>query len=147
MLDDLNRHSPERQKQKSKIQSQVLENPASQFLAQAPEVTGLWTSSYSPTARSESASADRPRSALKIRLEILETVRDHGASKSTKIMHTANLSHARFVRYLEELVSKGLLRENLDDKGKSYALTAVGLDFVRQVKEAETFVAAFGLTL
>lgn len=90
---------------------------------------------------------ERARSALKIRLEILETLREEGPSRPTRIMLRANLSHDRLVRYLEELTSRGLLRESRDSVGREYALTTKGLEFVNQVKEAETFVAAFGITM
>lgn len=57
------------------------------------------------------------------------------------------ISHQRFVKYLGELVSRGLLMENRDTSPKSYSLTAKGFDFIDQVKEAEAFVASFGLTM
>jgi len=89
----------------------------------------------------------RPRSALKTRLDILETVRDEGPSRQSKIITRANLSQERSVKYLEELVSRGLLAENWDSASKSFALTAKGLDFVNQLKEVEALVAAFGLAI
>jgi predicted transcriptional regulator len=89
----------------------------------------------------------RPRSALKIRLDILESVRDEGPSKSSRIICMANLSGRAYPEYLRELVSLGLLNENRDGTSKSYTLTAKGLDFVNQVKEAEAFAAEFGLTM
>jgi predicted transcriptional regulator len=93
-------------------------------------------------------SSSRIRSALKIRLDILETVRDEGPSKPTKIMRMAKLSHDRLVRYLGELVSRGLLKENRDSSARSYTLTAKGLDFVNQMKETEAFfVTVFGLSI
>jgi predicted transcriptional regulator len=92
-------------------------------------------------------SNEHPRSALKIRLEILETVRDEIPSKSSKIMRIANLSHERLVRYMEELVSLGLVNEKRDNGAKSYTLTSTGLEFVNQLREAETFVASFGLSI
>lgn len=91
--------------------------------------------------------SERPRSALKIRLDILEILRDKGPSRPTMILTAANLSHYRLVKYLGELVSQGLLNETKDSVAKSYALTAKGLDFVNQVKEAEAFVSALGLAL
>jgi predicted transcriptional regulator len=89
----------------------------------------------------------RPRSALKICLDILQTIRDEGPSKPTRIILAANLSHDRLVRYLAELVSQGLLEENRETTARYYALTAKGLDFVNQVRETEALVAAFGLEM
>ena len=92
-------------------------------------------------------SSEPHRSALKTRLDILEAVRDEGPSNRFKIMTAANLSAERNVKYLGELVSRGLLMEDRDTVPKSYALTAKGLDFLNRVKEAEALVAAFGLAL
>jgi predicted transcriptional regulator len=89
----------------------------------------------------------RQRSALKIRLDILESVRDEGPSKSSRIICMANLSGKAYPEYLRELVSLGLLNENRDGTSKLYSLTAKGLDFVNQVKEVETLAAEFGLTM
>jgi predicted transcriptional regulator len=87
------------------------------------------------------------RSSLKTRLDILEAVRDEGPSNRFKITTMANLSAERSVRYLEELVSLGLLMENPERAPRSYALTAKGLDFLNRVKEVEAIVAAYGLVL
>lgn len=92
-------------------------------------------------------SSERPRSALKIYLDILVTVRDESNTRPTKILYAANLSHDRLVRYLTELCSKGLIDERQDEDGKFYVLTPEGLDFINQVKKAEAFVLGFGLSL
>ena len=55
-------------------------------------------------------SSERPRSALKIYLDILVTVRDEGNTKPTRILYRANLSHDRLVKYLGELSWKGAAR-------------------------------------
>lgn len=91
--------------------------------------------------------SERPRSALKIYLDILVTVRDEGNTKATKILYRANLSHDRLVKYLGELITKGLLEERQDEDTRYYTLTQKGLDFINQVKKAEAFVTGFGLTI
>jgi predicted transcriptional regulator len=107
-------------------------------------VTGSWASPPppSPSAGEAAASGERPRSALKIRLDILEGVRDNGPSRSSRI-----LSGRAYPEYLRELVSLGLLSEERDGDANSYTLTAKGLDFVNRVKEAQAFAAALGLTM
>jgi predicted transcriptional regulator len=92
-------------------------------------------------------SSERPRSALKIYLDILETVRDEGNTRPTRVLYRANLSHDRLVKYLGELSSRGLLEERQDDDGKFYTLTGRGLEFINQVKKAEAFVMGFGLAI
>jgi predicted transcriptional regulator len=90
---------------------------------------------------------ERPRSALRIRLEILEAVKEEGPSRLTKINRRTKLSHVRFVRYLEELVSLGLLKEDRNGLEKLYSVTARGLDFVSHVRETAALVASFGFTI
>ena len=92
-------------------------------------------------------SGERPRSSLKIYLDILETVRDEGNTRPTRILYHANLSHDRLVKYLAELNTRALLEERQDPDGKYYTLTAKGLDFINQVKKAEAFVMGFGLSI
>ena len=92
-------------------------------------------------------SSERPRSALKIYLDILVTVRDEGNTKPTRILYRANLSHDRLVKYLGELTQKGLLEERQDEDSKYFVLTQKGLEFINQVKKAEAFVMGFGLGL
>ena len=92
-------------------------------------------------------SGERPRSALKIYLDILVTVRDEGNTRPTRILYRANLSHDRLVKYLAELSAKGLLEEKQDEDGKFFTLTQEGLDFINQIKKAEAFVVGFGLSI
>ena len=110
-------------------------------------VPGLRHPVHLPPAREAQPLGGRPRSALKIRLDILESVRDEGPSKSSRIICMANLSGKAYPEYLRELVSLGLLNENREGTSKSYTLTAKGLDFVNRVKEAEAAAAEFGLTI
>lgn len=90
---------------------------------------------------------ERPRSALKIYLDILETVHSEGNTKPTRILYKANLSHDRLVKYIGELVTKGLLAETQDQESRFYSLTPAGIDFYNQLKRAEAFVAGFGLAI
>ncbi len=114
-----------------------------------PQLPGPRASTPCPPspAREAQPLGGRQRSALKIRLDILESVRDEGPSKSSRIICMANLSGKAYPEYLRELVSLGLLNENREGTSKSYTLTAKGLDFVNRVKEAEAAAAEFGLTI
>jgi len=100
------------------------------------------------TPRKVMSPDEHPRSSLGIYLKILETVRDEGPSRSSIIIRAANLSHGGFTKYLETLLSRGLLMEEVRTSvGRSYALTAKGLDFVNQLKVTESFLAGLGLSL
>lgn len=95
----------------------------------------------------ELVQSERPRSALRIYLDILETVHDEGNTKPTRILYKANLSHDRLVKYLGELVSKGLLDEKQEDENRYYTLTNSGLDLLNQMRKAQAFISAFGLAI
>ncbi len=90
---------------------------------------------------------EKPRSSLKIYLDILNTVLEEGQARPTRILYRANLSHDRLTRYLEELKFKALLTENQAEEGRYYTLTPKGLEFINEVKKAEAFVAGFGVQI
>lgn len=91
------------------------------------------------------AQSERPRSALRIYLDILETVHQEGVTKPTRILYRANLSHDRLVRYMGELVAKGLLEEKQEGDSRVYVLTPAGMGFINELRKAEAFVAGFGI--
>jgi len=82
------------------------------------------------------------RSRLKIIMDILEAISLHGG-KISMILTYANLSHDRCVKYLEELLEKGLVEEGAD----GYALTERGYKFLQELKRAERLAEAFGFRL
>ena len=82
------------------------------------------------------------RSRLKIILDILEAISLHGGKIST-ILTYANLSHDRCMRYLEELLEKGLVEEGPE----GYVLTERGYSFLKELKRAERLAEAFGFRL
>jgi predicted transcriptional regulator len=129
--------------------SNAVRPPLMGFDSQASQMSSSRVPSHFACSSNGEAvpSSKRPRSALKIRLDILEIVRDEALSKPTKIMFMANLPRGRFTRCLKDLVSQGLLEENRDSVAKTYALTARGLDFVNRLKEVESFVATFELAI
>ncbi|MDA4122704.1 MAG: winged helix DNA-binding protein [Thaumarchaeota archaeon] len=126
---------------RSSLTSQVVEeSKASHDGTRTPD-------SRTMSSLEEGTPDERPRSALRIRLEILEAVKEEGPSRSTRISRRTKLSHVRFVRYLEELVSLGLLEEDRNGLEKLYTVTARGLDFVSRVRETAALVASFGFTI
>lgn len=90
---------------------------------------------------------ERPRSTLKIYLDILVTVRDEGRAKPTRVLQRANLAYDRLNRHLQELVSKQLLEERQMEESRYYVLTPKGLEFIDNVRKAEAFVRGFGISL
>ncbi|MDG6904183.1 MAG: winged helix DNA-binding protein [Nitrososphaerota archaeon] len=89
---------------------------------------------------------EKPRSKIRIYLDILLAVRDDGKAKPTHVLQRANLSHDRLTKYLGELVEKKLVTENDDNGNRYYSLTEEGVKFLDELKKAETFVSGFGLS-
>jgi predicted transcriptional regulator len=93
------------------------------------------------------ARPERQRSRLRIYLDILNAVKDMGDAKPTHVLYKANLSHDRLVKYLDELVGRGLLEVKQDGDGRVYAMTPKGVGFLIEVRKAESFVEGFGIPL
>ena len=88
------------------------------------------------------------RSQIRILADILEAVsRGKGETKPTHILYTANLSHDRLVRYLDELKERQLIEEKNNPDGITYALTDKGIDFLREFKRITNFTEAFGFPM
>ncbi len=88
---------------------------------------------------------EKPRSKIRIYMDILQAVQEDGMAKPTHILQKANLSHDRLTKYLGELVQKNLVKENQDATNRFYTMTEQGIKFLDELKKAETFVSGFGL--
>ena len=89
---------------------------------------------------------EKPRSKIRIYLDVLRVIQEEGKSKPTRILQRANLSHERLTKYLGELLDKKLVEENEDNGNRYYALTDQGMKFLEELRKAETFVSGFGLS-
>jgi predicted transcriptional regulator len=89
---------------------------------------------------------EKPRSKIRIYLDILLAIRQDGKAKPTRVLQKANLSHDRLTKYLGELVEKKLVSENEENGSRYYSLTEQGVKFLEELKRAETFVSGFGLS-
>ena len=74
---------------------------------------------------------------MEIYIDILKAVAD-GKRRPTHIMYRANLSWTRLKKYLDFLMSQGLLRETLDDGATIFAITPKGKDVLGYFKRIES---------
>lgn len=89
---------------------------------------------------------EKPRSKIRIYMDILQAVQEDGNAKPTRVLQRANLSHERLTRYLGELVQKNLVKENQGEGGvRYYTMTEQGIAFLQELRKAESFVSGFGL--
>ena len=75
-------------------------------------------------------------------MDILEAINLHGGKISTVLTY-ANLSHDRCVKYLADLLEKGLVKKG----SEGYVLTEKGYKFLEELKRAERLAEAFGFRL
>ena len=62
------------------------------------------------------------------------------SGKVSKILLYANLSYDRLMKYLNELLEKGLIEEEMGE----YRLTEKGYRFLEELRRAEKLAEAFG---
>lgn len=90
---------------------------------------------------------------MKIKRERLQIIHDilkviqgrNGKIKPTYIMYKANLSHQMLDKYLRYIISNGFIKETKSGKGKTYALTQKGFDYLNKYEVIISFVDSFGL--
>jgi predicted transcriptional regulator len=89
-------------------------------------------------------SANRDRVA--IIKDILSTMSGKQGVKPTQIMYKANLSYQMLTDYLADVLSKGLVAEQADKKGKkTYTLLQKGYDFLRDYEVIKKFFDSYAL--
>ncbi len=88
----------------------------------------------------------RKRDRLKIMYDILKVISEKsGRIKPTHILYKSNLSPVMLEEYLKELISKRLVAESASDKGKTYAITGLGKEYIDKYSVVVDFMESFGL--
>jgi predicted transcriptional regulator len=84
------------------------------------------------------------RESLQVIHDILKAIQI-GKTKPTHIMYKANLSHQMLEYYLKDLISKELISETKTSKGRIYALTDKGYNYIKEYKLILGFMESYGL--
>ncbi len=88
----------------------------------------------------------KKRDRLRIIYDILKAIHDkNNRIRPTHILYKSNLSHQMMEEYLEELMSKGFVIENVSAGSKTYSLTQKGFDYLAKYKMISEFTDSFGL--
>lgn len=89
---------------------------------------------------------ERKRTRLEIIRDILLVIKQKsGKIKPTHILYKSNLSHSMMEQYLSELIKNGMIHELTLKKGKSYAITQQGENYLNQYSLIKDFTESFGL--
>lgn len=90
--------------------------------------------------------ATKKRERLDVIRDILQKVKENRQIKPTRLLYASNLSPQMFKEYINELITKGFIKLDIDEKEKkSFSMTKKGQDFLCEYKIIENFIENFGL--
>ena len=75
---------------------------------------------------------------------LLSVINKGGAIKPTHMLYKSNLSYKRMLPLVDELSDKGLIRQEVDGKKKTYFITDEGRQFVFEFQKMKNFLDSFG---
>ena len=88
----------------------------------------------------------KKRERLEVIKDILVSIKNTRQIKPTRLLYSSNLSPQMFKEYINELITKGFIKLDIDkDEKKSFSLTKKGYDFLQEYRVIESFVDNFGL--
>jgi predicted transcriptional regulator len=88
----------------------------------------------------------KKRERLEVIKDILKSIRENRQIKPTRLLYASNLSPQMFKEYINELIGKGFIKLDIDEKEKkTFSLTKKGQEFLQEYKVIESFVENFGL--
>lgn len=88
----------------------------------------------------------KKRERLGIIRDILKAIRENKNIKPTRLLYASNLSPQMFKEYINELIKKGFIKLDIDEKEKkTFSLVKKGNDFLEEYRVIENFVENFGL--
>ena len=88
----------------------------------------------------------KKRERLDIIRDILKVIRENRQIKPTRLLYASNLSPQMFRDYINELISKGFIKLDIDKKEKkTFSITKKGNEFLQEYKVIENFIENFGL--
>ena len=88
----------------------------------------------------------KKRERLEVIRDILDSIRSTRQIKPTRLLYASNLSPQMFKEYINELISKGFIKFEIDKKEKkTFSLTPKGQEFLQEYKVIENLIENFGL--
>lgn len=88
----------------------------------------------------------KKRERLDVIKDILSAIRENRKIKPTRLLYASNLSPQMFKDYINELIGKGFIKLDIDEKEKkTFSLTNKGNNFLEEYRVIENFIQNFGL--
>ncbi len=88
----------------------------------------------------------KKRERLEVIRDIIQSISTSRQIKPTRLLYASNLSPQMFKEYVNELLSKGFIKFEIDKKEKkTFSLTSKGQEFLQEYRVIENFVENFGL--
>ena len=88
----------------------------------------------------------KKRERLDVIKDILKNIRENRQIKPTRLLYASNLSPQMFKEYINELIAKGFINLEVDEKKKkTFSLTKKGQEFLQEYKVIENLIENFGL--
>lgn len=86
------------------------------------------------------------RGKLEIIADILRSIQDKdGKIKPTHLLYKSNLSHSKLKEYVNFLLEKGMIEEELVKNKKIYLLKDQGYNYLMEFERIKEFSDSFGL--
>ena len=88
----------------------------------------------------------RRRGRLEIIADILRSIKNkEGSIKPTHLLYKSNLSHAKLMEYVDILLKKGMIEEQLVKGKKMFFMKDQGYKFLLEFERIKEFSDSFGL--
>ncbi len=88
----------------------------------------------------------KKRERLEVIRDILTAIKENRQIKPTRLLYASNLSPQMFKEYINELISKGFIKFEIDKNDKkTFSLTKKGQEFLQEYRVIEEFIENFGL--
>lgn len=90
--------------------------------------------------------ATKKRDRLELIYDILVAIKSNGNKLGpTRLLYASNLSSQMFKEYINELLEKEFILEELEKNKKIYSITDKGFEYLEKYKEIVGFIDNFGL--
>ena len=88
----------------------------------------------------------KKRERLEVIRDILKSISSSRQIKPTRLLYASNLSPQMFKEYINELITKGFIKFEIDKKEKkTFSITSKGQEFLQEYRVIENLIENFGL--